>query len=64
MPTITYNIPAGAGPDLLDALRKRFNMPAATQAEIILGVEREFKKHLRDIYRDHMRTKNFDVVLD
>lgn len=64
MPTITYNIPAEAQADLLNAMRKKFNKPSATQGEIILLIEQEFKLRLRNIYRDYMREKDFDVSLD
>lgn len=64
MPTITYNIPAEAQTDLLNAMRKKFNKPNATTNEIIALIEQEFKLRLRNIYRDYMREKDFDVSLD
>lgn len=64
MPTITYNIPAEAQVDLLNAMRKKFNKPNATTNEIIALIDQEFKLNLRRIYRDYMREKEYDVSLD
>lgn len=64
MPTITYNIPADKQTDLLDAIRKKFNTPNATQQQIIAAIEHEFKINLRRIYRDYMREKDYEVSLD
>ena len=64
MPTITYNIPAGAQADLLNAMRKKFNKPNATTQEIIALIEQEFKLNLRRAYREYMREQEYDVSLD
>ena len=64
MPTITYNIPADKQADFLDALRDKFGAPNATALELQTLVEKRFKTELRDTYRNYMRKKPFDVVLD
>jgi hypothetical protein len=64
MPTITYNIPTGQQDDVLAALRDHYGVPNATPAELNTIIGNELKAAIRDRYRDYMRTKKFDVVLD
>ena len=64
MPTITYNIPATAQADFLDALRAKFGIPNATAQQLQAEVEKRLKGELRETYREYMRKKPFDVVLD
>ena len=64
MPTITYNIPAGQAADMLDALRDKFGTPNATAQQLQAMIETNVKAELRIIYRDYMKKKPFDVVLD
>ena len=64
MPTITYNIPPAVTADMLDALRLKYELPNATPQELQAEVERQFKQSLVIAYREYMRKKKYDVVLD
>jgi hypothetical protein len=64
MPTITYNIPAGQQDDVLAALRGYYGAPLASPTELNTMLGNELKIIIRDRYRDYMRKKTFDVVLD
>jgi hypothetical protein len=64
MPTITYNIPAGQAADVLEALRAHYGVPGATPAELNTIIGNELKAAIRDRYRDYMKKKSYDVVLD
>jgi len=64
MPTLTYNIPAPALADFLDALRHEYRLPNATQAELQALVESKFKQNLIAIYRGYMRDKDYTIGLD
>jgi hypothetical protein len=65
MPTITYNIPADKQADVLAALRAFYGVPNATAAELNNLVADGLKKHIRQIYKDHMaKATSYDVVLD
>ena len=64
MPTITYNIPQAALADMLEALRIKYEKPNATALEIQTEIERQFKLSLVTAYREYMRKKKYDVVLD
>lgn len=64
MPTITYNIPADKQADVIAALRKHYNLPAATPAELNTRIEQDVKGRIRNIYNDFMRNKSYSVDLD
>jgi len=64
MPTITYNIPADKQADVVAALRKHYNAPAATPTQLNELIAADLKKRIRNIYSEYMRSQSYDVVLD
>ncbi len=64
MPTITYEIPPDKQADVVAAMRKHYNMPTATPAELNTKIEQEVKQRIRNIYNDFMRNKSYSVDLD
>ena len=62
MPSLNFTIPADKVTDVVDSLRAKFGVPAATQAELIALLEAELKANLRMTYIEYMRKKLYDVT--
>lgn len=64
MPSLNFNIPADKQADVLDSLREKYGVPAATQAQILGLMEQELKRDLIKLYQDFMRRKVYTASFD
>ena len=64
MPSLNFTIPADKQADVLDALRGKYGVPAATPAELTALMEQELKRDLVKLYQDYMRRKVYTASFD
>ena len=50
--------------DIVEALRTLYNVPNATQQQLINLLENEAKTRIRNAYVAYMRSKVYDISLD
>lgn len=64
MPSLNFTIPTDKQADVLDALREKYGVPAATPTQLTALMEQELKQELIKLYQDFMRRKVYTVSFD
>lgn len=61
---LNITLPDDKLPDIVAALRQLYNVPGATQGQLIALMENDVKTRIRNAYVAYMRSKPYDISLD